>query len=190
MGTSGTVKNHWFSDAQLQNISVPKNGYIYVYVSNESNADVFFDNLQVFQTHGPILEETHYYPFGLAMAGVSSKAAQTSDCGCPNKKGFNGNEIQNKEFSDGSGLEMYDFNARTYDQQIGRFIQIDPLPEEENQISLSPYHFGGDNPVKYNDPDGKCWPCAWEAVVSIVDAFIAYSATDGITKNNQNNNKK
>ena len=64
-GSSGTVKNHWFSDAQLQNITVPKNGYIYVYVSNESNANVFFDNLQVFHTRGPVLEETHYYPFGL-----------------------------------------------------------------------------------------------------------------------------
>src|SRR5690606_32640249 len=135
VGANGTVKNHW-NDAQLQNITVPKNGYIFVYVSNESNLDVFFDNLQVIHKPGPILEETHYYPFGLTMAGISSKSAG----GLLNKKGYNGNELQSKEFSDGSGLEMYDFNARTYDHQIGRFIQIDPL-FEDGQESINPYHF-------------------------------------------------
>ncbi|MBT9484955.1 RHS repeat-associated core domain-containing protein [Sediminibacterium sp.] len=116
---------------------------------------------------GPLLEETHYYPFGLTMGGISSKAFQSTspDCGCPsNKKGFNGNEIQNKEFSDGSGLELYDFNARTYDQQLGRFIQIDPATEEGNQESLTPYHFSGNNPSRFNDPDGKC-PWCWGAII-------------------------
>jgi len=72
VGSSGVVKDHWTADAQLQNITVAKNGYIFVYVSNESNLDVFFDNLQVIHKPGPILEETHYYPFGLTMAGISS----------------------------------------------------------------------------------------------------------------------
>jgi RHS repeat-associated protein len=153
-------------------LPISQNGYLYVYTSNESPVDVFFDNLQVTHVRGPLLEETHYYPFGLIMAGISSKSFQSSspDCGCPgNKKGFNGNEIQNKEFSDGSGLEMYDFNARTYDQQIGRFIQIDPLSEEGDQESLTPYQFSGNNPSTFNDPDGKCPWCIGFIIGAAVD---------------------
>lgn len=85
------------------------------------------------------------------MAGISSKAAGSLD----NKKEYNGNELQNKEFSDGSGLEMYDFNARTYDQQLGRFIQIDPLTDDENQEGVSPYYFSNNNPIRFTDADGK-----------------------------------
>ncbi|MBC7508703.1 MAG: hypothetical protein H7320_08145 [Ferruginibacter sp.] len=156
-GSNSIVKDHY---AELQNIVVPKNGFVYIYCSNESPVNVFFDNMQVVQRRGPILEETHYYPFGLTMAGISSKAAGS----LKNNKGFNGNEIQNKEFIDGSGLELYDFNARTYDQQVGRFIQIDPTPEDGEQESLTPYHFSGNNPSTFNDPNGKC-PWCWGAII-------------------------
>jgi RHS repeat-associated protein len=136
----------------VSNLIAAKNGFVYIYVSNETqNWDVFFDNLQVLHTKSPLLEETHYYPFGLTMAGISSKAMGKQ----PNKKGYNGNELQNKEFADGRGLEFYDFNARTYDQQIGRFLQIDPETEEGGQESVSPYHFGFNNPILYNDADGR-----------------------------------
>jgi RHS repeat-associated protein len=148
VGSSGVVKDH-HNDASMQGIQIPKNGYIYIYCSNESPVDVFFDNVQVVHTRGPLLEETHYYPFGLTMAGISSKAAS----GLSNRYKFNGsNELQNSEFTDGSGLEWYDAQKRMYDPQIGRFISIDPIGGFSVSISL--YAFASNNPILNNDPLG------------------------------------
>lgn len=66
----------------------------------------------------------YYYPFGLTMTGISDRALQF---GKVNKYRFQGQEEQSKEFSDGSGLDMYEFKYRFDDDQIGRFWSVDPL---------------------------------------------------------------
>ena len=83
---------------------------------------MFWDNLQVTHSRGAILEESHYYPFGLVQQGISSKSAgklQNKD-----------KTFQGQKFDDDLGVDWYSFKYRNHDAQIGRFIEIDPLAED------------------------------------------------------------
>ncbi len=126
--------------APLQNIG--KNGYLYVYVSNESPQDVFFDDITVTHTTGPLQQEQSFYPYGLQMSAISSKALlKTTD---PYKYNA-GSELEEE-------LGYYNTFFRKYDAQIGRFTGVDIRSEESTEMSV--YNFGANNPVMYNDPFG------------------------------------
>ncbi|TAD87615.1 MAG: hypothetical protein EAY75_06030, partial [Bacteroidetes bacterium] len=124
----------------LLNIKAPKNGYVFVYISNESNENVFFDNLQVRHDRGRIIEENHFYAYGLKIAALSSKAF-----GAPNNHYLYQGDFS--EFDDDLGWS--DFELRSYDAQTGRFLQNDPYDQ-----FLSGYVGIGNDPVNMVDPSG------------------------------------
>lgn len=126
-------------------IKVPKNGYAYIYLSNESNVRVYFDNLKVGDTRGRIIEEDHYYAYGLKIAGISSKKLDVGIEGSlKNGYGYQGAFSELDE-----DLGWNDFALRSYDPQIGRWLQMDPY----NQFA-SGYVGIGCDPVNNMDPSG------------------------------------
>lgn len=83
------------------------------------------------------------------MSAISTKAAGTLD----NKTKYSGKELQSKEFSDGSGLEEYDYGARFYDPQIGRWHVLDSLAEKHQELST--FNYVANNPIIHKEVDGR-----------------------------------
>ncbi|MFB6457001.1 DUF6443 domain-containing protein [Chitinophaga sp. Hz27] len=128
---------------------VSKSGYLYVFPSNESSQQLYFDDITVSLITGPLLEVTHYYPSGLAMEGISSNALKGTNYP-ENKKKFMNGELQRGEFIDGGSLEWYDFKTSLYDQQVGRYLQF--RKHDKFQEYLSPYHYQFNKPAGYSTP--------------------------------------
>ncbi len=84
------------------------------------------------------------------MAAISSKVLKPYYS--ENKYRLGDKELQNKEFSDGTGIEEYDFGPRMQDPQLGIWHNIDPLAGQNRK--WSPYCNSYDNPIRFIDPDG------------------------------------
>ena len=121
-------------DLGVLNLKMPDNGFLYVYVSNESSETVDFDNLTIIHKGGRYLEENHYYPYGMLIEGLSYHSRTN-----PSESKFNGDWYE-------GGNNLYDYFTpyRSYDPAIERWNQIDPLHENANGY----FAFGG-NPVSY-----------------------------------------
>lgn len=119
-------------------------------------------------------ELNHYYPFGMRMGMANSK----SD---PDQKYlYNGKEQQEE-------TDWLDYGARMYDPAIGRWHCVDPLAE--SYYSQSIYHFSGNNPIRFIDPDGRSYTDFYDKdnklIQHIEDGSNAKFKLTGTTKANE-----
>ncbi len=135
--------------------------YVFNYTDHLGNVRVSFAKDPQRDNVLRILEENHYYAFGMKHQNYNVERLdfdQYPDIGVElvpmpavantsyNYK-FNGKELQEE-----LGLNMYDYGARNYDPSIGRWMNIDPLAEKSRR--WSPYTYCYNNPIVFVDPDG------------------------------------
>ncbi|MDR6160262.1 RHS repeat-associated protein [Chryseobacterium sp. SLBN-27] len=117
--------------------SFTENRYIYQYKDHLGNARISYAK----NTDGllEITDTNNYYAFGSNHIG-----GLKSSLGGYQSYKYNGKEIQE--------TGMYDYGARFYMPDIGRWGVVDPLAEK--MPSWSPYVYTFNNPIIYTDPTG------------------------------------
>lgn len=140
--------------------------YFYNYVFNYTD---HLGNVRISYTRDPgsnqlkILEENHYYPFGLKHSIYStghkrdyvSREDENSGASLPPVVDYVTStryqyKYNGKEWQDELGLNVYDMDMRQYDPAIARWVVLDPVIHH----SMSPYNAFDNNPVFWADPSG------------------------------------
>lgn len=138
------------ANAKLQMITFPsvleieKPGYIFVYVSYESQIHnrVFFDDLQITHTKSKIVQMDDYYPFGLTFNEFKREDG----------KGNKMNTFQDQELVTDLDVNWVSFKWRNHQPDIGRFFNVDPLAED--YYYNSPYAFSENHVVAHVELEG------------------------------------
>ncbi len=91
-----------------------------------------------------ILQELHYYPFGLSYGGTHWMNDAARD---------NGHKYNGKELNEDWGLGWYDYGARWYMPDLGRWGAVDPLAVKSRHISV--YGYANNSPFMFIDPTGE-----------------------------------
>ena len=160
------------------NVSILINGqYSYSYVYNYTD---HLGNIRVSYTAGRgassppvILEENHYYPFGLKHKKYGSVDYDFVILDEETEEGYYvGIDIvppgvrkpyqykyQGQEWQDELGLNWYSFKFRNYSPDLGRFWSIDPLSED--YVHNSTYAFAENRVVNSRELEGLE---AWESI--------------------------
>lgn len=160
-----------------------QNTYDYVY-----NYTDHLGNIRVSYTKDPqtdelkILQENHYYPFGLMHQKYSAPTGRIEAINNETDKAVNPEnpldvislharydyKYNYREWQDDNNLDWYAMDFRNYDPAVGRFHNPDLLSEVSPD--WSPYRFAFNNPVAFNDPTGL-----WEGDIEI-DLFFDESS--------------
>ena len=109
---------------------------------------------------GVLIEEYRYDAWG-AVTVVQAGVVQPDTTVPQSRFLFTG-----REFDAVTGL--YHYRARAYSPKLGRFLQLDPIDFDGNDLNI--YRYVANNPINLTDPSGEIAPVAYG--VAIVGGVI------------------
>jgi len=137
--------------------------YVYNYTDHLGNVRLSY-SLDPQTQQLKILDESHYYPFGLKHSVYTPNTLK--DFTMDDTPGGPGTPVlinvltteymykyNGKEFQDELGLGVYDYGARMYMPDLGRWNGIDNKAEKFSPVS--PYVYAANNPIIFIDIDGN-----------------------------------
>ena len=141
---------------------------------------------EVFETKDKVIpggETTYFY------AGSKLVASKNDDTITYHYQDRLGSDVESKSLPFGQSLkigkrfsftgkeldsDLYYFNARYYDSNLGRFTSVDPVPSEPA------YQYVGNNPVNMVDPSGMAFVPSSDSQISYFGNLESYYKEGGI----------
>ncbi|WP_241286530.1 DUF6443 domain-containing protein [Chryseobacterium arthrosphaerae] len=117
-----------------------KGKYVYNYTDHLGNIRLSYTK-KTGNSGIDIIDENNYYPLGYKYHGYNNVSDYSSY-----RYEYNGKEYQNY-------AAAYDYGARFYMPDLGRWGVVDPLAEKMRRHS--PYNYAFNNPINFIDPDGR-----------------------------------
>ncbi|MEN7551260.1 RHS repeat-associated core domain-containing protein [Rapidithrix thailandica] len=134
------AKGGWYEiNPSPVELTASQSGTVKVFVANESDVDVWFDNLQI--TYSPRLEvisALDYYPYGSILQELHLEGVDKG------RYDYQGDFAEKDQETGWNAFEL-----RNYDPVIGRWLSVDP-----KRVGFSPYIGMTNDPVNLVDPDG------------------------------------
>jgi RHS repeat-associated protein len=145
--------------------TIDQDGYLYVYVANESEINVHFDNLTVSVLGLQAQSRTEYYPFGYVLSEWKHPDADLY------RFGYQG------QFAERDTVTGWNhFQLRDYDSRLARWMTTDPYGQH-----FSPYLAMKNNPINRVDRDGGLDDWYKNDATGQVEWFEGSGAIDGWT---------
>jgi RHS repeat-associated protein len=198
--TKGSNTTYYYGDAYEKRNTV---GIIHLFANHQRLASIRTDGKNQYyhgnhlgsasvitDQNGNLKQKIEYFPFGTYRYGTSPDQQMGTydyDTTFPNAN----YTFTDQEDDDETGL--YNYKARLYDPQLGRFISADTIvPRPWDLQSFNRYSYCSNNPLVYTDPSGhedgdgsgesggsSWWGAAWDAICGFFSSLFGPSVKEG-----------